>query len=61
MIGAVSLVVTACGVMGALGLFWAVRHTFLRFLFERPQRFWIAPKPLPKAASEPALSLQPAE
>jgi uncharacterized membrane protein YcfT len=60
-IGAVSLVVTACGVMGALGLFWAVRHTFLRFLFERPQRFWIAPKNASKAAPEPALALQPAE
>src|SRR6195256_847426 len=39
-IGAVSLVVTLTGVIGALTLFWAVRHTFLRFLFERPERFW---------------------
>jgi hypothetical protein len=38
-------------------LFWAARRTFLRFLFERPQRFWLAPKPTP----ELALSLQPAE
>jgi uncharacterized membrane protein YcfT len=60
-IGAISLVVTACGVIGALALFWAVRHTFLRFLFERPARFWIAPKNAPKAAGEPALALQPAE
>jgi uncharacterized membrane protein YcfT len=52
-IGVVSLVVTLIGVTGALALFWAVRHTYLRFLFERPQRFWLAPKP--------ALSLQPAE
>ncbi len=43
-IGAVSLVVTLIGVMGSLALFWAVRHTFLRFLFERPERFWIAPR-----------------
>jgi uncharacterized membrane protein YcfT len=56
-IGAVSLVVTLIGVMGSLALFWAVRHTFLRFLFERPERFWIAPK----LARKPALSLQPAE
>jgi uncharacterized membrane protein YcfT len=56
-IGVVSLLVTASGVIGALVLFWAVRHTFLRFLFERPQRFWIAPK----AARDPALALQPAE
>jgi uncharacterized membrane protein YcfT len=56
-IGAVSLVVTLAGVLGALALFWAVRHTFLRFLFERPQRFWIAPK----NAGPPPLALQPAE
>jgi len=30
--------------VGALVMYWAVRHTFLRFLFERPERFWIAPK-----------------
>jgi len=64
-IGAVSLVVTSCGVVGALVLFWAVRHTVLRFLFERPQRFWIAPqnapKNVPKPAPNPALALQPAE
>jgi uncharacterized membrane protein YcfT len=56
-IGAVSLVVTATGVIGALLLFWTVRPTFLRFLFERPDRFWIAPK----KEREPALALQPAE
>jgi uncharacterized membrane protein YcfT len=56
-IGAVSLAVTASGVIGALVMFWAVRHTALRFLFERPQRFWIAPK----SAAAPALALQPAE
>jgi uncharacterized membrane protein YcfT len=60
-IGAVSLVVTSCGVIGALALFWAVRHTFLRFLFERPQRFWIAPQSASKTAPEPAPALQPAE
>jgi uncharacterized membrane protein YcfT len=52
-IGAMSVVVTTAGVVGALGLFWAVRGTRLRFLFERPARFWIAPRP--------ALRLQPAE
>jgi uncharacterized membrane protein YcfT len=56
-IGAVSLVVTLSGVIGALAMYWAVRRTFLRFLFERPDRFWIAPK----TARDPALSLQPAE
>jgi hypothetical protein len=44
--------VTVTGVVGSLALFWAVRHTFLRFLFERPARFWIA--------RAPTLSFQPA-
>jgi uncharacterized membrane protein YcfT len=56
-IGTVSLLVTLIGVIGALALFWAVRHTFLRFLFERPALFWIAPK----TARAAALSLQAAE
>ena len=43
-IGTISLLVTVAGVVGALVLFWAVRGTPLRFLFERPERFWIAPK-----------------
>ncbi len=52
-IGTISAIVTLAGVVGALVLFWAVRHTPLRFLFERPERFWIAP--------EAAHVLQPAE
>jgi uncharacterized membrane protein YcfT len=52
-IGTVSLIVTAAGVIGALVIFWCVRGTVLRFLFERPQAFWLTPKP--------ALKLQPAE
>jgi hypothetical protein len=43
-IGTISALVTCAGVVGSLVWFWAVRHTFLRFLFERPARFWIAPK-----------------
>jgi uncharacterized membrane protein YcfT len=43
-VGTVSALVTLAGVIGALAWFWAVRHTVLRFLFERPQRFRIAPK-----------------
>jgi hypothetical protein len=46
-------IVTVSGVLGALVLFWAVRGTPLRFLFERPERFWIAPRR--------TLTLQPAE
>jgi hypothetical protein len=40
-------------VFGALCLYWAVRDSRLRFLFERPERFWLTPKP--------RLALQPAE
>ena len=40
--------------VGALALFWAVRGTVLRFLFERPERFWLTPK-------KPRLALQAAE
>jgi uncharacterized membrane protein YcfT len=35
-LGTVSLIVTACGVVGPLLLFWTVRGTPLAFLFERP-------------------------
>ena len=54
-IGTISALVTLSGVVGALVWYWAVRGTFLRFLFERPQRLWLAP---PKS---PRLALQPAE
>jgi uncharacterized membrane protein YcfT len=52
-VGTMSAIVTLVGVVGALAWFWAVRWTFLRFLFERPERFWIAPRKRPV--------LQPAE
>jgi hypothetical protein len=52
-VGTMSALVTAAGVLGALAMFWAVRHTVLRFLFERPDLFWIAPRK--------PLALQPAE
>jgi uncharacterized membrane protein YcfT len=52
-VGTISALVTLVGVVGALALFWAVRHTSFRFLFERPARFWLAPKP--------RMVLQPAE
>jgi hypothetical protein len=52
-IGTVSAIVTLVGVLGSLAWFWAVRRTLLRFLFERPERFWIAPNK--------QLVLQPAE
>jgi len=52
-VGTMSAIVTIVGVIGSLVWFWAVRWTFLRFLFERPDRFWIAPRK--------RLVLQPAE
>jgi len=43
-IGTVSLIVTVAGVLGALAI-WRVALLFnARFLFERPEAFWIAPK-----------------
>jgi len=55
-IGTVSLLVTAAGVIGSLLIYWALRPTPLAFLYERPQRFWLEPKP-----AKPAPALQPAE
>ena len=43
-VGTMSAIVTLAGVIGALLIFWAVRRTPLRFLFERPDAFWIAPR-----------------
>jgi uncharacterized membrane protein YcfT len=51
-VGAMSVIITADGVVGALALFWAVRGTWANFLFERPARFWLVPK---------RIALQPAE
>jgi uncharacterized membrane protein YcfT len=43
-VGTVSALVTVSGVLGALLWFWSIRRTPLRFLFERPERLWIAPR-----------------
>ncbi len=48
-IGTMSVIVTFAGVVGALVLYWLVRGTRFSFLFERPDRFWIAPKPVYRA------------
>jgi uncharacterized membrane protein YcfT len=52
-VGTISAIVTLAGVLGPIVLFWTVRHTWFRFLFERPKRFWLK--------SKPQLTLQPAE
>src|SRR5450759_5723161 len=43
-VGTLSVIITAAGVLGSLALFWAVRGTWGRFLFERPAQFWLARK-----------------
>jgi uncharacterized membrane protein YcfT len=58
-IGTISVIVTAVGVIGSLVMYWAVRGTPLKFLFERPAMFWLVPKAVKKPKAE--LTLQPAE
>jgi len=50
-VGSMSVIITACSVIGALAMFWLTRGTGAKFLFERPAMFWLTPK----------LALQPAE
>jgi uncharacterized membrane protein YcfT len=60
-VGTISVLVTAAGVVGALALYWAVRWTPLRFLFERPAAFWLAEKPrVARPAAAPAADSVPA-
>ena len=42
--GLISVIVTAAGVIGPVLLYWMVRHTPARFLFERPALFRIKPR-----------------
>ena len=51
-LGTISLIVTGCGVIGPLVLFWAVRGTPLRLLFERPA--WARLKPAAGRVLQPA-------
>jgi uncharacterized membrane protein YcfT len=44
-VGTMSVLITAAGVVGALAIWWGVRNTRANFLFERPDRFRIAPRP----------------
>jgi uncharacterized membrane protein YcfT len=41
-VGTMSVLITASGVIGSLVMFWIVRGTPARFLFERPFRFHLA-------------------
>ena len=51
-LGTVALLVTASGIAGAVALYWAVRNTPLRFLFERPA--WAGLEQRRKYALQPA-------
>jgi len=51
--GVIALIVTVSGVLGALCIWWAVRHTRLSFLFERPAGLHLVPRR--------TYALQPAE
>jgi uncharacterized membrane protein YcfT len=44
-VGTISLLVTLEGVMAPLILYWMIRNTRLRFLFERPEAFRLKPTP----------------
>ena len=57
-IGAISAIVTLCGIVGPLLMFWAVRGSVAGLLFERPAMSWLAPKP---ASGKPVPAMQPAE
>jgi uncharacterized membrane protein YcfT len=50
--GTLALLVTLCGVVGALAWYWAVRWTPFRFLFERPALLRL--KPAPRRSLQPA-------
>src|SRR4051794_10629202 len=52
-LGVIALLVTACGIAVAVALFWAVRRTPLKLLFERPA--WA------RLEIQPRYALQPAE
>jgi uncharacterized membrane protein YcfT len=56
-IGTICAIVTVCGVLGSLAMYWAANAIGAKFLFERPARFWLTPKP----AAKPRFVLQPAE
>jgi uncharacterized membrane protein YcfT len=52
-VGVMAIVITTAGVVGAILMWWAVRNTRAKFLFERPAMFRIA--------QSPGTALQPAQ
>ncbi len=53
-LGTEALIITTAGVVGPLLLFWLVRWTPARFLFERPRMFWLTAKPKARLTMQPA-------
>jgi uncharacterized membrane protein YcfT len=43
-VGSISAIMTLASIVVPVLMFWAVRNTPLRFLFERPQMFWLTAK-----------------
>jgi uncharacterized membrane protein YcfT len=61
-IGTICAIVTVCGIVGSLLMFWAARITPLRFLYERAGLFYIAPRKKGTAPAGSAIpTMQPAE
>jgi uncharacterized membrane protein YcfT len=44
-VGWAAVVITTFGVIGSLLMWWTVRNTQLKFLFDRPAAFWLTDKP----------------
>jgi uncharacterized membrane protein YcfT len=57
-LGAVALITTVTGVIGPMLLFWAVRHTWASFLFDRPTWARLASRPV-RWHSAPYVRLKP--
>ena len=53
-VGTISAIVTIMGIIVPVLMFWAVRHTPLKFLFERPFMFWLTAPKRRQPAMQPA-------
>jgi uncharacterized membrane protein YcfT len=53
-VGTISVLVTVSGVLGSLLMYWALRPTPLKFLYERPRMFWLGGRPKSRVTLQPA-------
>jgi uncharacterized membrane protein YcfT len=53
-VGTISVVVTVAGVIGSLLMYWALRWTPLKFLYERPRAIALRDKPKNRLVLQPA-------